>query len=154
MWIIASLIFLGLVCLLVETLLTPGVGIAGILGLASMAVAGWYAFTYHGSRVGWIVVLIVLVLVAAALVFALRAKTWRRFELDTEIRSRVNRENEVLRAGMEGVSLTRLAPMGTVRFDSVECEAKSFDNHMIAAGTPVEICRIEDNKVIVKPSNA
>ena len=41
--------------------------------------------------------------------------------------------------------------MGTGRFGDVSCEVKSHDNTMVAAGTPVEVIAIEENRPLVKP---
>ena len=150
-WITVSLIIAGILFMLVELLLVPGVGIGGILSLASLGAACWYSFVYIGDTVGWLVLVAVLVMLVVSVVLALRSRTWRRFELKTEVDSRVNDECLSLTAGQRGVAQTRLAPMGTGRFGEVSCEVKSHDNSLIDAGTPLEIVSIEDNQVIVKP---
>ena len=58
---------------------------------------------------------------------------------------------KALSVGDKGKTITRLAPMGTVRFEKLSCEAKSEDNTMLDPGTRVVISAIEDNRVIVKP---
>ena len=150
-WIIATLIFVGILLMLIEMLLIPGVGIAGFMSLASLVASCWYAFTHIGRGAGFITTGVVLILLAVSLVFILRAKTWKRFELKTEVDSKVNRAPEKVVVGQTGETLTRLAPMGTAMFGELSCEVKSHDNTMVAPGTPVEVLRIEDNKVIVKP---
>ncbi|HBH21340.1 MAG TPA: serine protease [Rikenellaceae bacterium] len=150
-WITAALIFAGILFMLVELLLVPGVGIGGILSLASLCAACWYTFVYIGSGSGWTVLVLVLILLVVSICMALRAKTWKRFELKTEVTSKVNDESSSLHPHDRGTAQTRLAPMGTGRFGDVVCEVKSSDNSMIAAGTPLEIVTIEDNQVIVKP---
>lgn len=153
MWIIAALVFLGILMMLIEMLLVPGVGIAGFLGLASLAGACVYAFLRVSTPAGIVVTIIVLVLLLVMLYFILREKTWKKFELNTEIDSKVGEETETVKAGDRGTALTRLAPMGTARFGSVSCEVKSADNSMIAAQTPIEVCAVEDNKILVKTIN-
>ena len=149
-WITAALIFAGILFMLVELLLVPGVGIGGLLSLASLGAACWYTFVYLGQGAGWAVLVTVLILVVAATCLALRAKTWRKFELTTEVTSKVNDESASLHPSDRGIAQTRLAPMGTGRFGDIVCEVKSADNSLIAAGTPLEIVKIEDNQVIVK----
>lgn len=149
-WIIAALIFVGILFLLAEMLLVPGVGVAGFAGILSLAASCWYSFEKVSTRVGLIITVVNIVLVLVMLVIALREKTWKRFELGTEINSKVNNEISLVKVGDKGIAMTRLAPMGTVKFDKVSCEAKSFDNQMISASTEVEVVMIEDNKVIVK----
>ncbi|MCQ2182772.1 MAG: hypothetical protein MJY89_05140 [Bacteroidales bacterium] len=149
-WFVTGLLIFGIVLMFVETFLVPGIGVAGILSLVSLSAACWYSYTFISKAAGNWVTLGVCILVVAFLVFVLRAKTWKRFELDTEIRSKVNDEQEHVAVGNQGKAITRLAPMGTAEFNGVNCEVKSYDNSMISAGTPVEIVRIEDKKVIVK----
>jgi len=151
MYLIATLILAGLVLLLVELLLIPGVGVSGILGLCSMCASCWYAFHHFDTRTGVFVIIINVILLGLFTVFALREKTWKKFALGTEIDSKVNAENEKINVGDKGITETRLAPMGTARFENTSCEVKSEDNSLIASGTSVIVTRIEDNKVIVKP---
>lgn len=149
-WITAALIFAGILFMLVELLLVPGIGIGGILSLASLSAACWYTFVYIGTGAGWTVLVLVLVLLVASICVALHARTWKRFELKTEVTSKVNDEASSLRPSDRGVAQTRLAPMGTGRFGDIVCEVKSSDNSLVDAGTPLEIVAIEDNQVIVR----
>jgi membrane protein implicated in regulation of membrane protease activity len=137
--------------MLVEMLLIPGLGIAGFLSLGSLGAACWYAFTAISTTAGWWTSLAAVLLLGVMLFFILRAKTWRRFELKTEVTSHTGEEVEQVKVGDRGIAYTRLAPMGTGRFGAVSCEVKSHDNTMVAAGTPVEVIAIEENKPIVKP---
>ena len=150
-WIVVTLLLLGVILMLVEMLLVPGVGIAGFLSLGSLGVACWYAFTAISTAAGWWTTLAAMLLLGAMVFFALRAKTWRRFELKTEVTSKMGTEAEGVHVGDRGFAYTRLAPMGTGRFGSLTCEVKSYDNKMVSAGTPVEVVAIEENKPLVKP---
>ncbi|MCQ2173535.1 MAG: hypothetical protein MJY61_00195 [Bacteroidales bacterium] len=152
-WITVSLILLGIVLMLIEMLLIPGVGIAGFLSLASMGASCWYAFTYCGRTAGIITVAVVVLSLLAMLMVILREKTWKKFELGTEIDSKVNGEVSSLLPGERGKTLTRLAPMGSAQFVKGTFEVKSHDNSMVSPGVEVEVLKIEDNKVIVKPLN-
>lgn len=153
MLFIASLIFLGILLILIELLLIPGVGVAGILGLAALIAAPYYAFVHLSTKAGIIVTLIILVLITLSIIYILRFKTWKKFETHTVIDSKINDDSESLEAGMTGTALTRIAPMGTARFGEINCEVKSDDNSMIDAGTDLEVVRVKDNKVYVKPIN-
>jgi len=150
-WIVVTLLVLGVLLMLVEMLLIPGIGVAGFLSLGSLGVACWYAFSAISTAAGWWTSLAAVLLLGVMMFFALRAKTWRRFELKTEVTSKMGTESEGVHVGDRGVAYTRLAPMGTGRFGALSCEVKSFDNTMVAAGTPVEVVAIEENKPLVKP---
>ncbi|MCQ2177116.1 MAG: serine protease [Bacteroidales bacterium] len=153
MWIIAALIFIGILLMLIEMLLVPGVGVAGFLGLSALAGACVYAFLRVSAPAGIVVTVIVMALLLVMLYFILREKTWKRFELNTEIDSKVGQEQSSVTVGSRGFAQTRLAPMGTARFGDVTCEVKSADNSMIAARTLIEVIAVEDNRILVKTIN-
>jgi len=150
MGFIIVLILVGLVLIFAEILLIPGIGIAGILGLLSMGGSCFYAFNQMGSTTGAIVTAVNALLIVALTVWVLRAKTWKRFTLNTNIDSKAIENDERIRIGDKGKTMTRLAPMGSVRVEDYVFEAKALEG-MIDPGTDVEIVLIEDNKIYVKP---
>ena len=151
MGFIITLILVGLVLLFAEILLIPGVGIAGILGLLSLGGSCFYAFNQMGTMVGAIVTAGNVVLIVALTVWVLRAKTWKRLTLETNIESKaVSSESSVLSVGDKGKTLTRLAPMGTVRFGQNAVEVKALEG-LIDPDVEVEVVLIEDNRIFVKP---
>lgn len=151
--IIVTLIVFGILALLAEFLLIPGIGICGIIGLGSIIYSAVYAFHVMGNTIGTIVVAVDIAIIVLTVVFMLREKTWKRFELKEEIKSSVEDDSVLLHVGQRGRSLTRLAPMGTVAFQNVTCEAKSSDNTLIDPSTEVEVVKLEGNQVYVKPIN-
>ena len=135
MGFIVILILVGILLLLAEILLVPGVGVAGVLGLISLVGSCVYAFNMFG----------------ATTVYVLRAKTWKKFTLNTNIESKaIPDKGTVLSVGDTGKTTTRLAPVGMARFDAGVYEVKALEG-MIAPGTEIEVAHIEDNQVIVKP---
>lgn len=152
--IIVSLIIFGILALLAEFLLIPGIGICGILGLGSIIYSAVYAFQFLGSTAGTIVVAIDVVIVVVTLVVMLKEKTWKRLELHEEIDSAVKDDSKLLYVGQRGRTLTRIAPMGTAVFQGVSCEVKSADNTLIDPGVEVEVTRLEDSQIYVKPINS
>ena len=152
-WIIA-LVVLGIILMFIEIFLTPGFGVAGVLSLIAFVTGSWYSFTFVGSTAGIVTTCISVALVILMMILVLRSKTWKRLELKTEVDSKMNEEADLVHPGDEGKTLTRLAPMGTALFGAMSVEVKSWDNTMVAPGTPVRVEMIDDNKkVIVKPIN-
>lgn len=150
MGLIISLIIIGLVLILAEILLIPGVGIAGVLGLLSMGGSCFYAFHELGNLTGGIVTGVNVVLLVVLLIYVLRAKTWKRMALETNIDSRaVADESSVVAVGDKGKALTRLAPMGSVRFGDNVAEVKALEG-MIDPGADVEVVMIEDKRIYVR----
>ena len=149
MGFIITLILVGLVLIFAEILLIPGVGIAGVLGLLSMGGSCFYAFYEFGTVAGAIVTGVNAVLIAALTIWVLRAKTWKRMSLETNIDSKAV-EGVSLSLGDRGKTVTRLAPMGSARFGNYIVEVKALEG-MLDPETPVEVVLIEDNKIYVKP---
>lgn len=149
MGLIISLIIIGLLLLFAEILLIPGVGIAGILGLVSLGGSCFYAFNQLGSTVGAIVTAVNVALVVGLSIYVLRAKTWKRLSLDTNINSKAVADTG-LAVGDRGVTVSRLAPMGSVRFDTELVEVKALEG-FVDPEVEVEIVLMEDGKIYVKP---
>ena len=151
MGFIITLIFVGLVLIFAEILLIPGVGIAGVLGLLSMGGSCFYAFSEFGTTTGIIVSVVNAVLIVALTIWVLRAKTWKRMSLETNIDSKaVSSEPSMISVGDQGKTLTRLAPMGSARFGNYVVEVKALEG-MFDPDVLVEVVLIEDNKIYVKP---
>lgn len=149
MGLIISLIIIGLLLLFAEILLIPGVGFAGILGLVSLGGSCFYAFNQMGGTVGAIVTAVNVALVVGLSIYVLRAKTWKRLSLDTNIDSKAVADTG-LAVGDRGVTVSRLAPMGSVRFDTELIEVKALEG-FVDPEVEVEIVLMEDGKIYVKP---
>lgn len=149
MGFIITLILVGLVLMLAEILIIPGVGVAGILGLLSMGGSCFYAFYEYGNVTGGIVTAVNIVLLVSLIVWVLRAKTWKRMALETKIDTKAINDS-VLAVGDKGRTLTRLAPMGSARFGDFVIEVKAIEG-LLDPNIDVEVVLIEDNKIYVKP---
>ena len=148
MGFVITLILVGIILIFIEILLIPGVGVAGVLGLLSMGGSCFYAFHEFGLTTGIIVAVVNAVLIIGLAIYVLRAKTWKRMSLKTNIDSKAV-ETAVLSLGDKGKTLTRLAPMGSARFGDYVVEVKALEG-MLDPEVPVEVVLIEDNKIYVK----
>ena len=154
MGFIITLILVGLVLIFAEILLIPGVGVAGVLGILSMGGSCFYAFNQMGTTAGVIVTVVNAVLIVALSIWVLRAKTWKKFTLNTNIDSKaIDKYEEKLSIGDRGRTLTRLSPVGSARLADEVYEGKALEG-MIDPGVEVEVVLIEDNKIYVKPIDA
>ena len=149
MGFIITLILVGLVLIFVEILLVPGIGVAGVLGLLSIAGSCFYTFYDMGTTAGLIVTIINAILLVGLTVYVLRAKTWKRMSLETKIDSKAV-EEAVLSVGDKGKTVTRLAPMGSARFGNNVVEVKALEG-MLEPGISVTVVLIEDNRIYVRP---
>lgn len=151
MGFIITLILVGLVLIFAEILLIPGVGIAGVLGLLSIGGSCFYAFNQLGNTTGAIVTAVNALLLVALTIWVLRAKTWKRLALDTKVDSKAVSSDTRISVGDKGVTVTRLVPMGMVRFGNDSVEVKALEG-MVDPGVDVEVVMIEDNRIFVRPS--
>ncbi|MFA6593349.1 MAG: NfeD family protein [Bacteroidales bacterium] len=149
MGLVITLIFVGILLILVEMFLIPGIGFAGFLGLGALVGSGVYSFMHFGTYTGVIVTIVDICLVVGMLVYALRAKTWNKLALNTVIDTKARNDEVGISVGEKGVTMTRLALGGTARFGNSVKEVKSVDN-IIDPGKQIEVVDIEDNKILVK----
>ena len=145
------LTIVGLVLVLSEIFLIPGVGVAGVLGVISLGGECYYVFYEFGLFPGAVFTGAILAVLIGLIAYTIKTKAWKKLALDTRIDSKVqNLEEETLSVGDTGKAVTRLAPIGMARFDGRGYEVKSLEG-MIDAGTDVEVVMFEDNKIYVKP---
>ena len=153
--LIIFLIFLGVLLFIIEFVLIPGVTIAGIGGAVCLITGIVFAFISFGTATGLTVLGVTLVVMIVTTYFMLKAETWKMFMLKTTIDSKVDNigsgEGKV-KPGDRGVTVTRLVPGGKVLVNGEYYEAKSVDI-LIDPKQEIEVIRIEDNKLIVKPIN-
>ncbi|MDR1274280.1 MAG: hypothetical protein LBK12_07005 [Odoribacteraceae bacterium] len=147
--ILIVLVIVGFALILLEFLVFPGVNVVGIIGFACVAVAVYIAYTSLGRVAGHLSLLGIAVAGFAATFYALRAKTWKRLQLEARIDSTVEGVDEQVREGDIAVCLGRLAPMGKVRVGDAIMEAQSLDGY-VDANSEVVIVKVLKSKVIVK----
>ncbi len=78
------LILFGIVLIVLEVLIVPGL-IAGIIGAFFMAMGIGWTYKLYGATAGTWVAIASLVLCGAAVWMAFRTKVWQRFSLKTAL---------------------------------------------------------------------
>lgn len=148
--VIALLILLGVVMLVVEIALIPGVGATGVIGVLSLAASVFYAFFYLNTLSGWITLLIVIGILAVLFIWTVYSNPIDKVALKKKIDSKVTDSEAVgLNVGDKGIAITRLALIGEAEFDGKRVEVKSLDG-FIEEGVTVVIERLSDGVVFVK----
>jgi len=149
---IIVIIIAGLLLLLLE-LIVPG-GIVGTIGGIATIVGIVLMYNHYGNLYGTIALLVSLIVCAVGLYFFFRDKTWKRLALNDSIDIKLNKkEMDYFTVGMQGETITKCLPSGKARFDDKIVEVHSLAE-LIDSNTPVEITKIEGNKIIVKPINS
>ena len=149
---ILILIFFGIALIVLEILIVPGL-IVGIAGGIFMFMGIMWAWQVYGNTGGIIVGVSSLIVLAVSIYLALKSGFWQRFSLKDKLDGKVNVIlTEQLSVGDFGDAVSSLRPMGTVRVNGQQFEATS-EGQMIPPNYPIEIVRIEENKVFVKARN-
>ncbi len=153
-WVIVlSLIVVGIVFLLLEILVVPGTTLVGLLGLAMLIAGVVISFNHYGIQVGVMTLIGALIFSLVSIAFALKSNTWKKAMLGSELDGRVNIVDvEKITAGDEGVTVTRLNPMGKALIRDDYYEVSSKDN-LIGENTPIVVVKVDGNKIIVKPKS-
>ena len=154
MWsVIMVLGFVGLLMLILEILVIPGSGIAGIMGFILMAAGIWLAYTRESVQAGHITLAVTLGINLIGLVLVLRTKTWKKVMLKTKIDSKVRTFKSVdLKVGDKGKTISRCAPMGKAVFYNKFFEVSALAE-FIDENSDIEIVKIAGNKIFIKNLN-
>lgn len=148
---IILLILLGLVLLLIEFAVIPGITIAGIGGFLLLSGAVFIAFREYGTAYGFITLIIVLILAPAMVYYFFKSKAGKKMILEKNLKGKVDLiDNSKISVGDAGKTLGRLAPMGKVKINGEVVEAQST-GAFIDQNTRIKVLKIDSNKVIVEP---
>lgn len=150
---IALLILLGLVLLLIEFAVIPGVTIAGIGGFLLLGASVYIAFVDLGTGAGFITLTIVLIAAPLMIYYFFKSKAGKNMMLESKIEGKVETiNNEKIAVGDMGKSIGRLAPSGKARINGEVIEAHST-GAFIDHNKEIKVLKVLSNKIIVEPFN-
>lgn len=140
---------LGIIFFLLEIFFLPGISVGGVAGVLFVGASIWYAFAHLGATAGLITIAGGVVAMGIAIWAFLRSRALEKMALQTELDGKVDAlKNIALSVGDKGVTTSRLAPIGKVRFGAEVVEAKSQDG-FIDQGVDVEIVEVSTFGVLV-----
>jgi len=149
--IILFLIFLGIVLLLIEFTILPGITIAGVGGVLLFGYSIYLAFTTYGALAGFITLGFVLIVAPTLVVMLFKGKSGKKMVLSTVLHGFANEINpEKVKIGDEGITVGRLAPMGKIKVNEEVVEARST-GIFIDPGQKIRIIQIEKSLITVEP---
>jgi Membrane-bound serine protease (ClpP class) len=149
--VVIAVIVLGILFMLIEIFLLPGISIAGIAGAIFLTGGIAYAYIFLGSTAGNIALAASALALGGTFFWLVRSKSLRRISLETNIEGSVDNSNlKKMAVGDTGITLSRLNPIGKVMVNDIEAEGKSFDGEFIEEETEVEIVKVETYNVLVK----
>lgn len=150
--IILFLIFLGIVLLLIEFTILPGISIAGIGGILLFGYSIYLAFIHYGPLAGFLTLGFVVVVAPLLVVLVFKGKTGKKMVLSTTITGVANQIDDKIKVGDLGVTIGRLAPMGKIRVNGEVVEVRSTGAY-VDPGESVRIIEIEKSQITVEPLN-
>ena len=149
--VVISVIVLGILFMLIEIFLLPGISIAGIAG-ANFLIGGIvYSYMFLGSTAGNITLAASAVTLGLTFFGLLKSKSLERISLNTNIDDKVdNSYLQKIAVGDTGVAISRLNPIGKILVNNIEAEGKSFDGEFIEEDSEIVVIKVETYNVLVK----
>ena len=149
--VVISVIVLGILFMLIEIFLLPGISIAGIAGAIFLVGGIVYSYMFLGSTAGNITLAASAVALGVTFFGLLKSKSLERISLNTNIDDKVDNSYLLKMAvGDIGVAVSRLNPIGKVLVNDIEAEGKSFDGEFIEEDTEIVVIKVETYNVLVK----
>jgi len=147
--IVIVLCLIGIILILVEIFLIPGLTITAIGGAAFSIGGIFYAFRNLGATAGIITLLLVIAIIGAAFVYLIKSKALDNIALKTNLKSTIaGKELPDISEGDTGISISRLNPMGKVRVNNITMEAKTLGG-FIDENTAVKVIKVSPSQLIV-----
>lgn len=151
--IIVFLVVLGIVLLLIEVTILPGITVAGVGSFLVLVYSVYLAFTSYGSLVGFLTLAFVLIVSPLLVYYFFKGKAGKSMVLNTVITGVANEiDAERVKIGDIGVTIGRLAPMGKIKVNDEVIEVRST-GAFVNPGEKVRIIHIEKSLITVEPLN-
>ncbi len=134
---------------LAEIFFFPGITLAGLSGILFAGGGLYYAYNLSTAIGNWTLLLSIAAFVAGFIWF-MRSRSLNKIALHTDVDFRLQSSKELgIKAGDEGISMSRLAPIGKANIGDITVEAKS-ETGFIDENTPIVVVRVEGYNVIVR----
>jgi membrane-bound ClpP family serine protease len=151
--LIVGLIVLGILFILLEVYLIPGISVAGVAGTICLIGGVFLAYALLGPTVGTVFLLVTVLALGAALYGFFRSKALDRMALKSEIHSKTQPFGDLdVKVGDQGVTLSRLAPIGKVVIHGKTIEGRS-EVEMIDPNVKVVVVEVGTYNVLVRALN-
>ena len=148
--VIILLILAGLILLILEFFVFPGVTVAGVGGVLVIALGIYFTYKTYGNTAGHLAIAGTIFLGIVMVYYSFRSKTWKKMALNTSIDSKVETVSELkVHIGDRGISVSRLNPMGKVMINDEIMEAHC-PGSFLDENQEIEVVKVFKTYVIVK----
>jgi membrane-bound serine protease (ClpP class) len=161
-WEELLLVSVGVLLLALEVFVFPGTTVAGIAGVVALVAGLGMSLVGAGATVSVIITVLgrvaMSILLSMAGAFALfrvlpHLPFGRRLVLDTDMQAATGYvstpESDRQWLGRTGAALSPLRPAGLAEIDGARVDVVS-DGGFIDAGTPIEVTRVDGNRIVVR----
>jgi membrane-bound ClpP family serine protease len=150
-WILVLVVLLvGLAALFAEFFLFPGLTISGIFGVLCLMAGIYLGYQSFDTTTGHLIFLSVLVLGSAVFYKGVQRLSQPDLAVSEALEGRVGEREASIQLGDRGRALSDLRPGGTALLGQDRLEVFS-QGPFIDAGTPIEVVRLNDQRVYVAP---
>ena len=150
-FITVILLALGIILVLAEIFLLPGITIAIIGGIIFIGGGLYYAYSHLGLVGGNIALIVSIIVFLITFVWLIKSKAINIIGLKTDIDSTVADEKLMveIKEGDEGITVSRLNPVGKVKVNQMTVEAKTLDG-FIDEDVKVVVLKVYPTQIVVK----
>ncbi|MFT4524909.1 MAG: membrane-bound ClpP family serine protease [Granulosicoccus sp.] len=147
--VVLAVIVLGVILILLEILVIPGITVAGIAGTIFAFGGVVAAFYYHGTMVGLCSLAVSIIVVAISWWILLNSgsSSWMSLSKTLEGRSSESMK-EQFTVGDVGTTVTRLNPIGKADINGKLVEVTSFSG-FVDEGEEVRVIEVKANSLII-----
>lgn len=147
--LLTLILLVGLLLLLIEIFIVPGIGLSGILGGALTICGIVVTYNHFGFTIALCVTLLLIVLFAISCVALSNSKLTEMMKLKSTIGASVEEDNHNgIAVGAKGKAVTRLNLYGKVEIDGTLYEAKAL--RYVEVNSSVEVTEIDSKYVVVR----
>lgn len=151
LFVIILLLALGIILMVAELFLLPGISVAGIASALCLVLANFYIYQLYGLTACLCSSIATLLLFCWGVYKFMKSKTLKKMSLKSVIDGQVPSARHQVEIGAKGISITRLAEYGQAEIDGKVVEVRSIDG-FIDPKTPIEVKRISGDTVMVAKS--
>lgn len=149
--VIVLLILLGLLLLIMEFFVLPGITFAGLGGVLFIGVGIYMAYQQFGTIGGNLTLIATLGVAIFTIVWSLRSGTWNNLMLNASVDSKVEvKKDDDIKVGDQGYAITRLNPIGKANINNIIIEAQC-PGQFVDENTLLEVLKVFKTYIIVKP---
>lgn len=147
--VVLAIVLLGIILILLEILVIPGITVAGIAG-SILAFGGVVAaFYYHGTMVGLFTLAVSVIAIAISWWVLLKTGSSGWMSLSKTVEGKSSGPmSDLVSDGDVGTTISRLNPIGKAEINGNLVEVTSFSG-FVDEGEEVRVIQVKTNAIIV-----